>query len=149
MIAFQKIIRGEASKKAVAPDKQRLCWSPSQEKGPHYMNVCLPWMCSLLRCSRICSRREDNKLSEKGQIVNTLGFASHVLSLMNLLCFLQTFKNMKIIPSLKIVWTRLFVCHSLPTSDLGDRRAERMLPTHTSNGFFHGFLSKPYYLPSP
>lgn len=96
---------------------KRLCWSPSQEKGPRYMNVCFPWMCSLLRCSRICSRREDNKFSEKGQIVNTLGFASHVLSLMNLLFFLQTFKNMKIISSLKIVWTRLslsaIVCQPL------------------------------------
>ena len=57
---------------------KRLCWPPSQEKGPHCMNVCFPWMCSSLICSRICSRRGDNKHSEKGQIVNTLGFASHV-----------------------------------------------------------------------
>lgn len=95
---------------------KRLCWPPSQEKGPYCMNVCFPWLGSLLRCSRICCRRGDNRLSEKGQIVNTLGFASHVLSLMNLLCFLQTFKNIKIISSL-IVWTRLslsaIVCQPL------------------------------------
>lgn len=50
------------------------------------------WMCAFHGCG-LCSDVQGfalgvNKPSEKGQIVNTLGLASHILSLLNLLCFL-------------------------------------------------------------
>lgn len=56
-------------RKQLLPACKRLCWSPSQEEeaiGPsvceyHCIDVRVPWTCSLLRCSRVCSRRDVNK----------------------------------------------------------------------------------------